>query len=453
MSHNINKSLVVGLVFSFGLILIGGMSVANASANKKMHFMSQKFDLEMSGYEYRDILKQNDLGPASKKSVKNVFKSIGDGEQDKTEQPDAEDLVLDQYLLLGQRNLQWIDLVNSQRTKENEISLSSAATQQGYPISAPRAMNFKIVKESWDILKALLPAPLKAVIFEGAPLSEKVPVTDREFTEWLWQVDRAYQLAARYKMMKPYKKEMAEIAAYDVRGYLLLSEDAEIDSKLAAWAELSTATQRSLATSLEQICRNSETDRIACSQEFNQALTTKDILAYKNKYMPAAKANYDSFFQIPKARTDGRWSDKTGNILTLPFADPHDARVVDFLKFNIEDEFRWADWRLQLEFIETDSKDTTHIVFEAGSTPHVDELAGSVITMDANAPLSEYDVQWTIRHEYGHVLGLPDCYIEFYDEDVDAIVSYQLDVTNLMCSRRGHFQQTHFDELKLNYYK
>jgi hypothetical protein len=92
-------------------------------------------------------------------------------------------------------------------------------------------------------------------------------------------------------------------------------------------------------------------------------------------------------------------------------------------------------------------------VWEEGATPHVDNAPGTTITMDANSPLSEYDVQWTIRHEYGHVLGFPDCYEEFYDEEAEAFVSYQLDVTNLMCSRRGKLKQVHYDELKRAYYK
>jgi hypothetical protein len=95
----------------------------------------------------------------------------------------------------------------------------------------------------------------------------------------------------------------------------------------------------------------------------------------------------------------------------------------------------------------------THIVFKEGATPHVNELAGSEITMDGNRNIDEYSSRWTIRHEYGHVLGLPDCYIEFYDESEGVMISYQLDITNLMCSRRGRLQEKHFDELKRVYLK
>lgn len=73
--------------------------------------------------------------------------------------------------------------------------------------------------------------------------------------------------------------------------------------------------------------------------------------------------------------------------------------------------------------------------------------------MDADQPLTEYDAQWTIRHEFGHVLGLPDCYLEYYDPDKEVIVSYQIDIDDLMCSRHGHIQGHHLDELKRVYFR
>ena len=80
-------------------------------------------------------------------------------------------------------------------------------------------------------------------------------------------------------------------------------------------------------------------------------------------------------------------------------------------------------------------------------------VGGSEITMDANAPLTEWDVMWTIRHEFGHVLGFTDCYAEFYDSDIGAIVNYQMDISDLMCSRKGTIKQRHFDQMKAAYLK
>ena len=421
----------------FRLTLISIFLFASQMFAQSYHQGPPHLDLETTSAEYQALLREQ---PA----VTDL--------QESPEATDSEDISLNQWLTLGQRNLQWVDLVNQHRTPETKVSLSSPATQGGYPVSTPSTYNFNIINEKWQILQALLPAPLKKVIFEGAPLTADVPVTDREFIEWLAQVDRAYQISARYKLMKPWKEELTRRAKYDVRGYLQIKTDAQVDQKLNQWASLSAGQRAQLSTSLSQICwkLNSPND---CDRELTTAINNRTLVAFKNKYMPASQDHYESYFKIQARRPDVVWSSANPNLFQIPFTNPHNETVLNYLKFNIQDEWKWNDWHLQLNFVESNSSETTHVVFVPGSTPHVDGIAGSEITMDANAPLSEYDVQWTIRHEYGHVLGYVDCYLEFYDTSAEAYVSYQLDVTNLMCSRRGHLKQVHFDELKRTYFK
>jgi hypothetical protein len=201
------------------------------------------------------------------------------------------------------------------------------------------------------------------------------------------------------------------------------------------------------------ICNNAREKESKCEADFNKATTTPDGLwDFYNTYMMYGESMYEYFFQLQVVRPDVSWTEKDTNLLTIPFVNPKDEAIRKFLEVNIEDEWKWQDWHLRLNFLNFDDDTMTHVVFQPGATPHVNALGGSEITMDDNSPLSEYDVQWTIRHEFGHVLGFPDCYVEFYDADRDVMVSYQLDLDNLMCSRRGHFRQTHFDELKRNYF-
>lgn len=365
----------------------------------------------------------------------------------------GEDLQIEKWLEIGKRNLQWVDFVNAHREPGNKISLSSVATQQGNPVSSPRTYNFKIIKDKWAIILSLMPKPLKSVLIDGAPFTEQPPVTDREYIEWLFQVDHAYQIAARYRMMKPYKEEMKAGVVQDIRGYVELAEEEGLDQKLSDWSTLGEMTQTRLTRDLIMICLNSQKERAVCKQEVSEATANGTLVAFKNQYLPFGKQTYDAFFNLLGTRPDGVWTSADPNTLSFPFANPHNDAVLNYLKTNIEDEWRWNGWQLVLNFVESEDPTMTHIVFEAGATPHVESAPGSTITMDGNAPLSEYDVQWTIRHEYGHVIGFPDCYHEFYDEEQEAFVSYQLDVTNLMCSRRGKLKETHFDELKKFYYK
>lgn len=391
-------------------------------------------EFELTGKQYFQLLEQN---------KKNYNLKLD---------TDSEDQELNKYLEYGKRNLQWIDLINSSREKGNKLSLSSEATTKAYPITSPRSINFAGLQQDWAILQALLPETLKKVIFENAEMTSSAPLSDREMVEWLIQVDNAYQNSARYKMLKPNKNEYAELAAMDLRPYFRLKNNEELNNSLTNWKNLPENTQRKLSTDLQRIClyKYDNTSEI-CSNELASSITNITLITYKDNYFREGERLYQEFFQIPESRTDTKWIKGDVDKLIIPFTNPQNESVLNFLKYNIEDEFKWLNWKLELNFTEDKSDNITHVVFVPGSTPHVNGIAGSEITMDANSLLTEYDVQWTIRHEYGHVLGFPDCYLEFYDTDSESFVSYQLDITNLMCSRRGHFKQIHFDELKRVY--
>jgi hypothetical protein len=134
--------------------------------------------------------------------------------------------------------------------------------------------------------------------------------------------------------------------------------------------------------------------------------------------------------------------------MIFPFLDPNHSILQSFLQSNIEDEWKVSGWNLLLSFRKNAA---ARVEFEAGTVPHVNRIGGDVITMDENSSLDDYGVQWLIRHEFGHVIGFPDCYIEFYDSAVGEIISYQIDTTNLMCSRRGHLLPEHLTQLQRAY--
>lgn len=384
-------------------------------------------DLGMTSREYRELLKQNQALFAV--TPKN-----------------AEDTALDQYLAFGARALDWVDFVNQHRPPENKLSLSSPGTAGGNLPSRPSYLSFRTITEDWEILRALLPAAYNQVIFSNGAFTEKVPTSDRDFVEWLRQVDRAYQGAARYRMLDPWREYYASAASQDVRGYLHLKDVANLDTKLSNWPNLQPREQDTLRWDLVLICRNSTSGEGPCRSELDSAISRNRVLDFKNKYFAKARDSYNRFFSIVQAHPDGRWSDDA--VFEFPFTDPQDNEVADFLRLNIEDEWHWLGWQLKLAFKTVGRH--TRLLFEAGATPHA-SLAGYEIVMDSNAPLTEYEVGWAIRHEFGHTLGFVDCYVEFYDTAIESYVSYQLDVTNLMCSRRGHIKQVHFDEMKRVY--
>ncbi|RYZ76512.1 MAG: hypothetical protein EOP05_04815 [Proteobacteria bacterium] len=165
-----------------------------------------------------------------------------------------------------------------------------------------------------------------------------------------------------------------------------------------------------------------------------------------------AQVNYNEFYQLDRGlmRDDITWSPRDPQTLHYPFLKPSKSDLVSYLSDNIEDEFKMPGFQLRLDFTSQDNGEVSRLVYQTGVTPHAER---GRIVMDENEPITEWSSQWTIRHEFGHLLGFPDCYVEFYDDSLKAIVNYQLDVTDLMCSRKGVFQKHHYDRLKAAYYK
>jgi hypothetical protein len=80
--------------------------------------------------------------------------------------------------------------------------------------------------------------------------------------------------------------------------------------------------------------------------------------------------------------------------------------------------------------------------------PHEED---DMIVMDANLDFQDPSTSIMIQHEFGHILGLKDCYVQFYDPTEKVFINYQLDTANIMCSRAGRVLPQHVAELKHAY--
>ncbi len=410
-------------------VLILGSQAAQAS-QALVSFAAERLphlDLEMTGAEYAQVLGQ---------STAREHNTLA-----------AEDL--DAILAVGRRNLDWLTFINQARSESAKLSFSTPETQQAYPVEQPRIYNPALIQASYDELLGQLPEAMKSVLVGGASFTTTPPLDEAEYLAWGLKVDRAYQIAARWLLLSPSLDELARRKSRDIRGYYFFLKEADLQAQLEHWSALSAATQARYRSYLIGMCLNNNGGR-SCAATVDTQLAKNGAWRLFEKFQDRSRQIYEAFFKIGQARRDVKW-DEREQVMRVPFVQPAE-NFQDFLKGNIEDEWKWNGWRLVLDFVASANPFyTPHLVFVPGATPHVNGLAGNEITMDENAPLTEYNVKWTIRHEYGHVLGFPDCYHEFYDAEQGVIISYQIDITDLMCSRRGHLKELHFNELKRVY--
>ncbi len=355
-------------------------------------------------------------------------------------------------LAIGHRLSAWIQFENSKRPADQQIKLTSSGTRYGIPIETPSVYNPNIIQTKLDTAMAALPADMATTLTGTDNFPDHLPVADEIFITLGRAVDKVYQSAARWKSLKPYMSEYINAKSEDVRGYYFLNKNGWDAKKLSTYSTLDASTQADLKTWLIQICINTVNQLSICQTEFTNALSKGTIAGFYTKYIGASKANWDHFFLIPgdAKRSDITWTSSNPNVMTVPFNTPTVARIQSYLSDNIQDEWKFNGWNLKLNF--GSFANGPLIEFQTGVVPHVESVGGNVIVMDQNQSVEEYESQWTIRHEFGHVLGFLDCYVEFYDESLNAFVNYQLDTTDLMCSRAGNMKERLYTELKRAYF-
>lgn len=383
-------------------------------------------DLEMSSAEYRSLLQKM---KSSNKSIK------------------ADDPAISEALRLGERLSKWIAKVNETRTETTAIRLTSANTRRGIPIDKPNMYSPSIIRKETSSIMSEVPAELTSVLKGNAELPSTIPMDDETFIKHARRVDRNYQSAARFKSIDSWRTYYIEAANKDVRGFYYLQTNKIGEQELRDTAMIPQEQVEPIKSSLAQICQNAVRDINRCRATVEKAFKDNALAKFYNQYIQSSRKIWNEFFKIPKTarRKDVKW----GAEMTVPFNTPEIPKFGPYLRNNIEDEFRWKTWSLKLNFGNFPFGPV--LKFEPGVVPHVNGLGGNEIVMDANQPIEEYESQWIIRHEFGHVIGLPDCYHEFYDTTAQAYVNYQLDITDLMCSRAGNMKERIYKELKEAY--
>jgi hypothetical protein len=427
------KNKKIPFILSALFLAFGVQSYAQSSATIKdlffvdaSKFSTPHYDLEMSSKEYQKVLAQNpSLIIMNTTGVQNLIE-------------------------LGERNLKWLDFMNAKRDAQNKIRLTRPGDLKGIPIEKPSTYNEQLVKERYEDWLKQAPVEMIDILVKNKAFTENPPVDMDVYIDNAKKVDKIYQTAARWLTMQPYLSQLAARAWQDVRGYYFLGKEINLTTQLQNWSQLTQDKQNILTEWLVNLCLNSRSLSYAnCKRDLNTNISNNKAIDFFNKYNPYGARIWNSLFNLPVKRTDIVWTNKNPEVLWIPFLKPTSSAIFSFIKDNIEDEWRTSTWNLKLNFLTSGNPNNVpHVEFEPGVTPHVNGLGGNTITMDANLALEEWDNQWTIRHEFGHVIGFPDCYIEFYDNQKGVIINYQLDISNMMCSRAGKFLPTHFDELK-----
>lgn len=360
---------------------------------------------------------------------------------------DPEVKELENLLSMGKKANQWISTINAQRPKEAWLDLSSPKNSGGIPFYDPLKNNTSILKKRLeDFLFKTHPLLIEHLLSnEPLPSTPPLLVSDEEFLNSLRNLDRIYQATIRWAKAREWLSWYINKSIFDVRAFLHLSEIPNLEIVLKNYPTMPSQEQTQYSKWLIDLCKNGDFDPQDCRYELAPYLKRNNLFGFYERFKKYGQKMYDLFFTIKKTRPEIFW-DSEKNVLTSPFQIPLSFEVQNWLKLNVEAEWSKNQKNLILDFKKSND-DIPSIQFKSGVTANVNGIAGNLITMESEYPLSSLDQMWTIRHEYGHVLGFEDCYLEFYDTNEKAMIYYEIDIDNLMCSRNGKIQDIHFKEL------
>ena len=101
---------------------------------------------------------------------------------------------------------------------------------------------------------------------------------------------------------------------------------------------------------------------------------------------------------------------------------------------------------VQLYFLGCLSRLNDYLLIHENTIAHVVNFRTLFIS-----PTDLYYNPQTVAHEAGHLLGFPDCYLEYVDENTNEAVYYEINQHNIMCSLSGSVETIHYDEIKKIY--
>lgn len=357
---------------------------------------------------------------------------------------------------VGGRNASWLDLLQREIPESEREQLWRRSDRAGHEptptapwIITPQTINAEYLEafgqapsEVQRILTSRRTLPL--ALPSGLVLSELMPA--------LRKLHKSYAAASRYISQIRWRNHY-DVGALDVRPYLVLVEQRDALVRLIYdWASQTPAVKRA---SIETVCNvapyalRRPTQR--CKDDLENSIAQDNAVALQSMFdrvLSLGETKYQSLFKLTRAHP-GVHTELVSQELRLTFTFL-DTRT-DLLQWIQEQvDMGWSEFgitKILLENVTEAVLGTVLTSWEVGALPHVNGIGGNEIVMDSNIARWLELSKVVMAHEFGHVIGFPDCYVEFWDQTQQAFVYYTLDPQNRMCALSGGSLESHRREL------
>lgn len=290
-----------------------------------------------------------------------------------------------------------------------------------YTLEDPLIMNLDLFEKRYDDLKVKVAQEL---------------ITKKEYAQEIYDL---YNEMSRFETQKCSRDVLFLRERKDVRiatetknlcqEYLHNNDCNEEDILLR---NLTTENQLKFENAYIELCLFNKGNMINCNKKLGlikrQNVLLKHIRAELRDFEAIKEQEFFTTNGNLKFRCQKR-EDQISLVINLKSATYSSNELLELGKFLSE---KWSSEKFKLIVDLNENKNIVNVVGTEGRVSYVRSNDQRTIFLSNIANLTEKGN--IFAHEFGHVLGFPDCYLEFYQRKTKSIVYYELEhENNLMC--------------------